>query len=82
VRTGYCIYLKLLLTGRLLDSDIFYMDMAGTSVIVLNSYKAAKDLLDVRSTKYSSRYVFRDSVESAMRNANLPSDPGYLWFVK
>jgi len=33
------------------------MDMAGTSVIVLNSYKAAKDLLDTRSTMYSSRYV-------------------------
>ncbi|KAK1222666.1 hypothetical protein PQX77_014482, partial [Marasmius sp. AFHP31] len=37
------------------DSDIIYLDVAGTNVVVLNSYKACIDLLDNRSSIYSGR---------------------------
>jgi hypothetical protein len=39
------------------DSDILHFDILGTSVVVLNSYKAAKELLDYRSGIYSSRWA-------------------------
>jgi len=39
------------------DSDIIYVNVAGTQVVVLNSLSAANELLDKRSLKYSSRYV-------------------------
>ena len=39
------------------DSDIIYVNALGTSVVVLNSYKVATDLLDEKSGIYSSRYV-------------------------
>ena len=37
------------------DSDIIHVDALGTSIIILNSYKVATDLLDQRSSTYSSR---------------------------
>ena len=37
------------------DSDIIHVNALGTSIIILNSYKAATDLLDQRSTTYSNR---------------------------
>ena len=37
------------------DSDIIHVDALGTSMIILNSYKVATDLLDQRSSNYSSR---------------------------
>ena len=37
------------------DSDIIHVNALGTSIIVLNSYKVASDLLDQRSSTYSSR---------------------------
>ena len=37
------------------DSDIIYVNALGTSMIILNSYKVAADLLDQRSGTYSSR---------------------------
>ena len=37
------------------DSDIIHVNALGTSVIILNSYKVATDLLDQRSSTYSSR---------------------------
>jgi len=40
-----------------LDSDIIYLNVAGTQVVVLNSLSAANELLDRRSLKYSSRCV-------------------------
>ncbi|KAJ7185204.1 cytochrome P450 [Mycena filopes] len=37
------------------DSDIIYLDVFGTPFVVLNSHKAAMDLLDKRSGIYSNR---------------------------
>ena len=37
------------------DSDIIHVSALGTSIIILNSYEAATDLLDQRSSTYSSR---------------------------
>ena len=37
------------------DSDIIHVNALGTSMIILNSYKVATDLLDQRSSTYSSR---------------------------
>ncbi|KAE9397657.1 cytochrome P450 [Gymnopus androsaceus JB14] len=37
------------------DSDILHLEVAGSQYIVLNSYDAAADLLDKRSSIYSSR---------------------------
>ena len=42
---------------RHLDSDIIHLDVAGTSIIVLDSFEAATDLLEKRSSLYSSRFV-------------------------
>ena len=39
------------------DSDIIYVNAAGTSIVILNSYKAATELLDKRSNIYSDRSV-------------------------
>ena len=39
------------------DSDIIHVNVLGTSMIILNSYKIATDLLDQRSGTYSSRWV-------------------------
>jgi len=41
----------------LLDSDILHLVVAGSEIIVLNSVTAATDLLEKRSSNYSSRYV-------------------------
>jgi hypothetical protein len=37
------------------DSDIIHVNALGTSIFILNSYKVATDLLDQRSSTYSSR---------------------------
>lgn len=42
-------------TFFLLESDIIHLKTAGMSLIVLNSVKAANDLLDKRSSIYSNR---------------------------
>lgn len=42
-------------TMSFLESDIVYANMAGTSIVVINSIDAANDLLQKRSTIYSSR---------------------------
>ena len=39
------------------DSDIIYANAAGTSIVILNSYDAATELLDKRSNIYSDRSV-------------------------
>ena len=39
----------------LLESDVIHLSVAGMSLIVLNSVKAANDLLDKRSSIYSNR---------------------------
>ncbi|KAE9397630.1 hypothetical protein BT96DRAFT_788205, partial [Gymnopus androsaceus JB14] len=38
------------------DSDILHLEVAGSQYIVLNSYDAAADLLDKRSSIYSSSW--------------------------
>lgn len=38
-----------------LDSDILYLDLCGTHMVILNSTKSANDLLDKRSATYSDR---------------------------
>ena len=40
-----------------LDSDILHLRAAGTSLIILNSVKAANDLMEKRSSLYSGRYA-------------------------
>ena len=37
------------------DSDIIHVNALGRSMVILNSYKVANDLLDQRSISYSSR---------------------------
>ena len=37
------------------DSDIIHVNALGTSIVILNSHKVATDLLDQRSSTYSSR---------------------------
>ena len=37
------------------DSDIIHVNALGTSMFILNSYEVAVDLLDQRSSIYSSR---------------------------
>ena len=41
------------------DSDIIHVNALGTSIIILNSYKAATDLLDQRSSTYLLQQVCR-----------------------
>ncbi|KAF9016760.1 cytochrome P450 [Hymenopellis radicata] len=41
--------------GEEFDSDIIHLDVAGTSIVVLNSAEAASELLDGRSALYSDR---------------------------
>ena len=40
-----------------LGSDIVRLNVLGTNIIILNSFKSAIDLLDRRSNIYSDRYV-------------------------
>ncbi|KIK58665.1 hypothetical protein GYMLUDRAFT_60677 [Collybiopsis luxurians FD-317 M1] len=40
------------------QTDILHLDVAGSSYIILNTYEAANDLLDKRSSIYSSRPPF------------------------
>jgi hypothetical protein len=37
------------------DSDIIHVNTLGTSMIILNSYEVATDILDRRSSTYSNR---------------------------
>ena len=39
------------------DSDIIHVNALGTSIVILNSYEVAVNLLDKRSGIYSSRQV-------------------------
>lgn len=50
--TEHIAYMKL---GQQLHSDIIYLKMLGQSIIILNSAKAASDLFEKRSAKYSDR---------------------------
>ncbi|KAF8993008.1 cytochrome P450 [Cyathus striatus] len=41
--------------AKLYESDVLHLEAAGSSIVVLNSYEAAKELLEKRSAIYSSR---------------------------
>ena len=43
------------------DSDIIRLNALGSNIIVLDTFEAAKALLDERSVMYSGRSVFRSS---------------------
>ncbi|KAK1219050.1 hypothetical protein PQX77_018240 [Marasmius sp. AFHP31] len=43
--------------GKKLDTDIVYLTVGGKNILVLNSYEAAWELLEKRSSIYSSRYI-------------------------
>ncbi|KAK1226584.1 hypothetical protein PQX77_010424 [Marasmius sp. AFHP31] len=49
--------------GKELNTDILYLNVAGTNILVLNSYEACWDLLERRSSIYSSRPRFPMVVE-------------------
>ena len=40
-----------------LDTDVLYLNLIGSSVVVLNGMKAAQDLFEKRSNLYSGRYA-------------------------
>lgn len=46
-----------LLTEEIIDSDVLHLEIAGGNYIILNSYQAVTDLLEKRSSIYSSRCV-------------------------
>ncbi|KAF9444939.1 cytochrome P450 [Macrolepiota fuliginosa MF-IS2] len=48
-------YKKFAQYSKDLDSDIIYLDAAGTPFIILNSLEASVELLDKRSARYSDR---------------------------
>lgn len=54
-------YLCRVTSNLIKDTDILHLKVPGQSIIVLNSYGAAKELLDRRSAIYSSRYAIGDS---------------------
>lgn len=40
----------------ILDSDVLHLRLSGRSIVILNSAKAAVELLEKRSAIYSDRY--------------------------
>lgn len=46
-----------MLTDGLIDSDIIHLDIAGKSIIVLDTITAAIELLEKKSSIYSGRSV-------------------------
>jgi hypothetical protein len=43
------------------DSDIIHLNVAGNSLVILDTYEAATELLEKRSSIYSDRYYSSDS---------------------
>lgn len=46
----------MLLISALVDSDVLHLRLSGRSIVILNSAKAAIELLEKRSSIYSDRY--------------------------
>ncbi|TFK27924.1 cytochrome P450 [Coprinopsis marcescibilis] len=44
--------------GKELDTDIIYLNAAGTKLVIVNTVETIQELLDVRSARYSSRGTF------------------------
>ena len=53
---SFALFSKRSLTKPPTDSDVLHLSVIGTSIIVLNSAKSIKDLLEKRSSSYSNRY--------------------------
>lgn len=41
-----------------LAGDIFYLEILGRKIVIVNSYEIANELMDKRSANYSDRPVF------------------------
>ena len=54
----------------LVDSDILHLRAIGTSLIILNSVKAANDLMEKRSYLYSGRYDTFPLFEIQLKHCN------------
>ena len=63
--------LRLSLFDLYIGSDIVYTDVLGQSIIVIDKYETAVEILDKRSGIYSSRYVscLPNPLERANANA-------------
>lgn len=61
-------------------SDVIYLNMAGTHIVVLNSRRAASELLEKRGTIYSSRAhstMVHDLIGFTWLFAVMPNDDGW-----
>ena len=58
------------ITNVWLDTDVLHVDAAGTNIIVLDSYQAAVDLLEKKSSIYSGRWVFLSNARNTDINKN------------
>lgn len=61
-------------------SDVIYLSMAGTHIVVLNSRRAASELLEKRGTIYSSRAhstMVHDLIGFNWLFAVMPNDDGW-----
>ena len=47
----------MLTSSSLADTDIIHLDVVGKSIVVLDSYEAAVELLEKRSKMYSDRWA-------------------------
>ena len=56
-RSHFMTSLRVSLIGLFAGSDIIYMSVLGQSILVINKYETAVEILDKRSGIYSSRYV-------------------------
>ena len=54
----YVTTLRLILGDLYEGSDIIYTNVFGRSIIIIDKYETAVELLEKRSGIYSSRYVF------------------------
>lgn len=45
--------------GKLYDSDVLHVDVLGTHIVIINSVKAANELLEKRSSVYSDRPIMK-----------------------
>ncbi|KAL9710038.1 hypothetical protein Ac2012v2_007100 [Leucoagaricus gongylophorus] len=66
--------------GQKYGSEVIYLNMAGTHIVVLNTRKAASDLLEKRGSIYSSRAhstMVHDLIGFTWLFAVMPNDDGW-----
>lgn len=69
-----CINSWLLSLTKLIGSDLIYLNMAGTSTLILNSAEAANDLFVGRSKLYSDRFAVTALGAADLKNLILTFD--------